>query len=136
MTYRPHFARDLSRRHRARILLLVLFFTLGKGMLPAMAAGPGHSPLAADTPAHCEQPAQHSRLGDHPPATDPTVPSGPAHDSCCPDGTAPCARHCAVPLPVSSTHFTLETGMSVAAPARVPTLVHRALPPPQRPPKA
>ena len=130
-TYR-HSARDLVRRRPAWMMLLVLVFILGKVTpLPDLAADRG-APAPAASP-HCAQTLAHAVKT---PALDSVVPADPACDGCCPGAVGTCVLHCAVPLPVSIPDIAFESATHTPAPAYVAALVQRALPPPQRPPRA
>ena len=137
MTYRPQPATDLTRRRRARIMLLALVFILGKGLpMPSMAAERGHATPTPTTASHCAEAASHTSKEFDPSPMDPTTPPQSTHDSCCPSGMGACALHCAMSLPLSIPSIALEPASCMPGHARVPSLVQRALPPPQRPPKA
>jgi hypothetical protein len=116
------------------MLLWVLVFILGKvSPLPALAADRAGAALAPAASAHCAQTMAHPVKT---PGLDSVAPADPASDSCCPGDMSACGLHCAVPLPLSIPNIAFESAANTPGPAYVVALVHRSLPPPQRPPRA
>lgn len=136
MTRRAQPAADPIRRRRARIVLLVLVFILGKGMpMPAMAAEHGNAMSMPATAAHCIETTSHSAHESDQAVQDSSAHSQGSHPNCCTSESGTCAQHCAMSLPMSILSIALEPALSIPGPTRLPSLVQRTLSPPQRPPK-